>query len=160
MDPLLLGAIVALATIVVLFSGVSVALGLLIVSAGFLIVFDGLRSLACRRRERDPKLNGGGEFLAVLIKHRVDLAQAPDTAQKCVGHALTHDGFKRLPSRRGLLDLARVVERGVAQIGHLGFALAQHLCEECLLFSGIVHRVDGCVVGFSISLVCRLGIHN
>ncbi|MEL7396798.1 MAG: TRAP transporter large permease [Pseudomonadota bacterium] len=45
MDPLLLGAIVAIATIIVLFSGVSVALGLLIVSAGFLIVFDGMRSL-------------------------------------------------------------------------------------------------------------------
>lgn len=45
MDPLLLGAIVAIATIFVLFSGVSVALGLLIVSAGFLIVFDGARSL-------------------------------------------------------------------------------------------------------------------
>ncbi|MEO0748302.1 MAG: TRAP transporter large permease [Pseudomonadota bacterium] len=45
MDPLLLGAIVALATIIVLFSGVSVALGLLIVSAGFLIIFDGMRSL-------------------------------------------------------------------------------------------------------------------
>ncbi|MEX0309885.1 MAG: TRAP transporter large permease [Tateyamaria sp.] len=45
MDPLLLGAIVAVATIFVLFSGVSVALGLLIVSAGFLIVFDGVRSL-------------------------------------------------------------------------------------------------------------------
>jgi len=45
MDPLVLGAFVALATIFVLFSGVSVALGLLIVSAGFLIVFDGIRSL-------------------------------------------------------------------------------------------------------------------
>ncbi|MGQ7846173.1 TRAP transporter large permease [Granulosicoccus sp. 3-233] len=45
MDPLLLGAIVAISTILVLFSGVSVATGLLIVSAGFLIVFDGLRSL-------------------------------------------------------------------------------------------------------------------
>jgi len=45
MDPLLLGGIVALVTILVLFSGVSVALGLLIVSAGFLIVFDGVRSL-------------------------------------------------------------------------------------------------------------------
>ncbi|MBE3638184.1 TRAP transporter large permease [Mangrovicoccus algicola] len=45
MDPLLLAAIVAIATILVLFSGVSVALGLLIVSAGFLIVFDGMRSL-------------------------------------------------------------------------------------------------------------------
>ncbi|MHA3915166.1 TRAP transporter large permease [Halovulum sp. GXIMD14793] len=45
MDPILLGAIVAVATIFVLFSGVSVALGLLIVSAGFLLVFDGVRSL-------------------------------------------------------------------------------------------------------------------
>jgi len=45
MDPLLLGGLVALATILVLFSGIPVALGLLIVSAGFLIVFDGMRSL-------------------------------------------------------------------------------------------------------------------
>ena len=45
MDPLILGALVAFATIFVLFSGVSVAIGLLIVSAGFLIVFDGMRSL-------------------------------------------------------------------------------------------------------------------
>ncbi|WP_099827271.1 TRAP transporter large permease [Oceaniglobus indicus] len=45
MDPLLLGALVAFATIAVLFSGVSVAIGLLIVSAGFLVVFDGARSL-------------------------------------------------------------------------------------------------------------------
>ncbi|MBN7783778.1 TRAP transporter large permease [Ponticoccus gilvus] len=45
MDPLVLGLLVALATILVLFSGVSVAVGLLIVSAGFLIVFDGVRSL-------------------------------------------------------------------------------------------------------------------
>ena len=45
MDPLLLALIVAGFTILILFSGVSVALGLLIVSAGFLIVFDGMRSL-------------------------------------------------------------------------------------------------------------------
>ena len=45
MDPLLLGALVAVATIGVLFSGVSVALGLLIVSGGFLVAFDGMRSL-------------------------------------------------------------------------------------------------------------------
>jgi C4-dicarboxylate transporter DctM subunit len=45
MDPLLLGGIVAIVTIMVLFSGVSVAIGLLIVSAGFLIIFDGARSL-------------------------------------------------------------------------------------------------------------------
>ncbi len=45
MDPLTLGLVVAVATILVLFSGVSVATGLLIVSAGFLLVFDGMRSL-------------------------------------------------------------------------------------------------------------------
>ncbi len=45
MDPLLLGLLVALLTIVVLFSGISVATGLLVISAGFLLVFDGLRSL-------------------------------------------------------------------------------------------------------------------
>ena len=45
MDPLLLGAFVAIATILVLFSGISVANGLLIVSAVFLVTFDGMRSL-------------------------------------------------------------------------------------------------------------------
>ena len=45
MDPLTLGGIVALSTILVLFSGVSVALGLLIVSTGFIMIFDGMRSL-------------------------------------------------------------------------------------------------------------------
>lgn len=45
MDPLLLGGIAAIITVIVLFSGVSVAIGLLIVSAGFLFVFDGPRSL-------------------------------------------------------------------------------------------------------------------
>ncbi|WP_299596480.1 TRAP transporter large permease [uncultured Tateyamaria sp.] len=45
MDPLTLGALVAVCTILVLFSGVSVALGLLIVSTGFIMVFDGVRSL-------------------------------------------------------------------------------------------------------------------
>lgn len=45
MDPLVLGAFVAFATIFVLFSGISVATGLLIVSAGFLLTFDGFRSL-------------------------------------------------------------------------------------------------------------------
>ncbi len=45
MDPLLLAALVAFFTILVLFSWISVALGLLVVSAGFLIVFDGLRAL-------------------------------------------------------------------------------------------------------------------
>ncbi|MFT4783871.1 MAG: C4-dicarboxylate transporter DctM subunit [Paracoccaceae bacterium] len=45
MDPLVLGGLVAFFTIFVLFSGVSVGVGLLIVSAGFLIVFDGVRSL-------------------------------------------------------------------------------------------------------------------
>ena len=45
MDPLTLGILVAVLTVLVLFSGVSVATGLLIVSAGFLVAFDGLRSL-------------------------------------------------------------------------------------------------------------------
>ncbi|MFK7891046.1 MAG: TRAP transporter large permease [Granulosicoccus sp.] len=45
MDPLTLGLVVAAVTIMVLFSGVSVATGLLIVSAGFLLIFDGMRSL-------------------------------------------------------------------------------------------------------------------
>ncbi|MFN0264495.1 TRAP transporter large permease [Tepidamorphus sp. 3E244] len=45
MDPLLLSLIIAVCTILVLFSGVSVAMGLLIVSMGFLLVFDGVRSL-------------------------------------------------------------------------------------------------------------------
>ena len=45
MDPLLLGTIIGLATIFILFSGISVAVGLLLVSAVFLLAFDGLRSL-------------------------------------------------------------------------------------------------------------------
>ena len=46
MDPLILGLMVAVATIVVLFSGISVAIGLLLVAAGFLLAFDGMRSVA------------------------------------------------------------------------------------------------------------------
>jgi len=45
MDPIALGGFIAVVTVLVLFSGVSVATGLLVVSAGFLIVFDGMRSL-------------------------------------------------------------------------------------------------------------------
>ncbi len=45
MDPLSLGILVAIVTTFVLFSGISVATGLLVVSAGFLLVFDGFRSL-------------------------------------------------------------------------------------------------------------------
>ena len=45
MDPLVVGLLVAVCTILVLFSGVSVATGLLIVAAGFLLAFDGARSL-------------------------------------------------------------------------------------------------------------------
>ncbi|MCG8491478.1 MAG: TRAP transporter large permease [Sneathiellales bacterium] len=45
MDPLVLGALVGVCTILVLFSGVSVAIGLIIVSAAFLLFFDGMRSL-------------------------------------------------------------------------------------------------------------------
>ncbi|MEL6196203.1 MAG: TRAP transporter large permease [Pseudomonadota bacterium] len=57
MDPLLLGAIVAIVTVVVLFSGVSVAAGLLIVSAGFLIVFEGMQSLSLMPEIFFGKLN-------------------------------------------------------------------------------------------------------
>ncbi len=45
MDPLILGTIVGLLTILVLFSGVSVGIGLLVVAGGFLLTFDGIRSL-------------------------------------------------------------------------------------------------------------------
>ncbi len=45
MDPLIVGGLVAIATILVLFSGVSIGVGLLIVAAGFLLAFDGARSL-------------------------------------------------------------------------------------------------------------------
>ncbi|MGP3698456.1 TRAP transporter large permease [Rhodobacter sp. NSM] len=45
MDPLALGGMVALSTVIVLFSGISVATGLLIVATGFLLAFDGPRSL-------------------------------------------------------------------------------------------------------------------
>ncbi|MDX2482082.1 MAG: TRAP transporter large permease [Pseudodonghicola sp.] len=45
MEPLTLGLLVAIATVVVLFSGVSVAVGLLIVATLFLWIFDGARSL-------------------------------------------------------------------------------------------------------------------
>ena len=57
MDPLVLGALVAVITILVLFSGVSVAVGLLIVSAGFLTVFDGMRSLELMPEILFGKLN-------------------------------------------------------------------------------------------------------
>ncbi|MEM9601586.1 MAG: TRAP transporter large permease [Pseudomonadota bacterium] len=45
MDPLILGALISVATVLVLFSGISVAIGLLFVSAAFLLIFDGVRSL-------------------------------------------------------------------------------------------------------------------
>ena len=45
MDPLTLGLLVAVATVAVLFSGVPVAVGLLAVAGGFLLAFDGMRSL-------------------------------------------------------------------------------------------------------------------
>lgn len=41
MDPLVIGGLVAATTIIVLFSGISVAVGLLVVSAFFLIIFEG-----------------------------------------------------------------------------------------------------------------------
>ena len=63
MEPLTLGAIIALATVLVLFSGVSVAVGLLIVSAGFLLVFDGFNwPLAAARPWLDFELPVDGRI--------------------------------------------------------------------------------------------------
>lgn len=45
MDPLILAAIVGIATTLVLFSGIPVGIGLLLVSVGFIIAFDGTGSL-------------------------------------------------------------------------------------------------------------------
>jgi len=45
MEPLTVGLLVAVATVVVLFSGISVGVGLLVVATGFLLIFDGPRSL-------------------------------------------------------------------------------------------------------------------
>ena len=45
MDPLVLGAIIGVATIVVLLSGISVAVGLLLVATAFLAIFDGIGAL-------------------------------------------------------------------------------------------------------------------
>ncbi|HEU0222071.1 MAG TPA: TRAP transporter large permease [Paracoccaceae bacterium] len=45
MDPLVVGGLIAVATVLVLFSGISVAAGLLVVAGGFLIAFEGLGAL-------------------------------------------------------------------------------------------------------------------
>ncbi|OYX42766.1 MAG: C4-dicarboxylate ABC transporter [Rhodobacterales bacterium 32-67-9] len=45
MEPLTIGILVAVATVLVLFSGISVAVGLLVVATLFLLAFDGARSL-------------------------------------------------------------------------------------------------------------------
>ncbi len=45
MDPLVIGLLIALATVAVLFSGIQVAVGLIVVSTGFLLVFEGARTL-------------------------------------------------------------------------------------------------------------------
>ena len=50
MDPLILGALVGTSTILILFSGISVGIGLLVVSALFIMIFDGAPSLPlCRK---------------------------------------------------------------------------------------------------------------
>lgn len=46
MDPLILGALVGIVTTFILFCGLSIGMGLLLVAIGFLAVFDGLRSLS------------------------------------------------------------------------------------------------------------------
>ncbi|OSQ36568.1 TRAP transporter large permease [Thalassospira mesophila] len=45
MDPLLLAALVGISTTLVLFSGIPVGIGLLVISVGFIMVFDGVGSL-------------------------------------------------------------------------------------------------------------------
>lgn len=57
MDPLTLGSIVAIVTVGVLFSGISVAAGLLVVSGGFLIVFEGFSALSLMPEIFFGKLN-------------------------------------------------------------------------------------------------------
>jgi len=57
MDPLVLGALVAFVTIAVLFSGVSVATGLLIVSGVFLALFEGMWALELMPDKFFGKLN-------------------------------------------------------------------------------------------------------
>ena len=54
MDPLLLGALVAVATIAVLFSGISVALGLILVAMVFLVGFDVLGLVSVIEPATDP----------------------------------------------------------------------------------------------------------
>jgi tripartite ATP-independent transporter DctM subunit len=46
MDPVLLGLVVAVVTTAVLFSGIAIGMGLLVVSIGFLMAFSGLRDLS------------------------------------------------------------------------------------------------------------------
>ena len=46
MDPVLLGLLVAVVTTLVLFSGIAIGIGLLVVSIGFLFAFSGLRDLS------------------------------------------------------------------------------------------------------------------
>lgn len=46
MDPVLLGIVVAVVTTLVLFSGIAIGMGLLVVSIGFLFAFSGLRDLS------------------------------------------------------------------------------------------------------------------
>jgi tripartite ATP-independent transporter DctM subunit len=45
MDPLLLAALVGISTTLVLFSGIPVGIGLLVISVGFIMIFDGIGSL-------------------------------------------------------------------------------------------------------------------
>ena len=62
MDPLVLGAVVAIVTILVLFSGVSVAVGLLIVAAGFL-----LRSMCSDSMEGSDRITGERRRVALPL---------------------------------------------------------------------------------------------
>ncbi|MEO1274708.1 MAG: hypothetical protein AAFV96_04720, partial [Pseudomonadota bacterium] len=85
MDPLVLGALVAIVTIVVLFSGVSVAAGLLIVSAMFLIAFEGAQALSLM-----PKKTSGIS----------ESACAPSKAMRNIAETISSPAATETPEKR------------------------------------------------------------
>ena len=79
MDPILLGILVGLSTIVVLFSGISVAVGLLVVSAVFLFFNSGTRDLALMPELLFGKLMKGGVVKVGVKGGELDLKlEGPD----------------------------------------------------------------------------------
>ena len=112
MGPLLLGALVAIATILVLFSGVSVAIGLLIVSASFLLIFDGARSL-----ELMPELLFGKLDNFALLSIPMFIIMGSSIA-----------------STRAGADLYEVLERWLTRVP--GGLVVSNLC-ACALFAAM-----------------------